>query len=92
MDSFTDAIDNLIKSFRRVGNSILDGFGTLELWMRGQLSQFGLTLQAQTIVMITLAVVLILVSCQLFSGLIRVVAVLVLTALALHIALPVLQQ
>lgn len=92
MDSFADAIDNLIKSFRRVGNSILDGFSTLELWMRGQLSQFGLTAQVQTIVMLALAVVLILVSCQLFSGLVRMVAVLMLIALALHIVLPVLQH
>lgn len=92
MDSFEHVINSLLQFLIRLGDVIVGGIVTLELWMRGQLSQFGLTPQVQTVIMVALAAVLILGSLRLFGGLIRVAVVLVLILIALHIVMPVLQH
>jgi low affinity Fe/Cu permease len=92
VDSFAHIINSLLQLLVRLGDIIVGGIVTLELWMRGQLSQFGLTPQVQTVIMVAIAVVLILGSLKLFGGLIRVAAVLVLILIALHIVMPVLQH
>jgi hypothetical protein len=92
LDSFEHVINSLLQFLIRLGDVIVGGIVTLELWMRGQLSQFGLTPQVQTVIMVALAAVLILGSLRLFGGLIRVAVVLVLILIALHIVMPVLQH
>ena len=92
MDSFAHVINSLLQLLIRLGDIIVGGIVTLELWMRDQLSQFGLTPQVQTVVMLAIAVVLILGSLKLFGGLIRVAVVLVLIVIGLHIVMPVLQH
>jgi hypothetical protein len=92
LDSFEHVINSLLQFLIRLGDVIVGGIVTLELWMRGQLSQFGLTPQVQTVIIIALAAVLILGSLRLFGGLIRVAVVLVLILIALHIVMPVLQH
>jgi hypothetical protein len=92
LDSFEHVINSLLQFLIRLGDVIVGGIVTLELWMRGQLSQFGLTPQVQTVIMVALAAVLILGALRLFGGLIRVAVVLVLILIALHIVMPVLQH
>jgi hypothetical protein len=92
VDRFTNVIDSLLQLLIRLGDAIVDGIVALELWMRVQLEQLGLTGPAQTVVMVAIAVVLILAALKLFGGLIRVAAVLVLLLIALHIVMPVFQH
>lgn len=92
MDSFAHVINTLLQLLVRLGDIIIGGIVTLELWMRDQLAQFGLTPQVQTAIMLAIAVVLILLAFKLFGGLIRVAVVLVLILIALHIVMPVLQH
>jgi hypothetical protein len=92
VDSFAHIINSLLQMLIRLGDIIVDGIVKLELWMRGQLSQFGLAPQVQTVIMLAFAVVLILAAFKLFGGLIRVAVVLVLILIALHIVMPVLQH
>jgi hypothetical protein len=92
VDSFAHVINTLLQLLVRLGDIIIGGIVTLELWMRDQLAQFGLTPQVQTAIMLAIAVVLILLAFKLFGGLIRVAVVLVLILIALHIVMPVLQH
>ena len=92
MDSFAHIINSLLQLLIRLGDIIVGGIVTLELWMRGQLSELGLAPPVQTVVMVAIAVVLILAAFKLFGGLIRVAVVLVLLLIALHIVMPVLRH
>jgi hypothetical protein len=92
VDSFAHVINTLLQLLVRLGDIIVGGIVTLELWTRDQLAQFGLAPQVQTVIMLAIAVVLILLAFRLFGGLIRVAVVLVLILIALHIVMPVLQH
>jgi hypothetical protein len=90
VDRFEHTINSLLQLLIDLGNLIVGGIVTLELWLRAQLAQFGLPPGIQTVIMIALAVLLIIGSLRLFGGLIRVALVLVLILIAIHIVLPVL--
>jgi hypothetical protein len=92
VNSFTHLINSLLQLLIDLGNLILGGIITVELWLRTQLGQFGLPPMVQTLILLALAALLIVVSLQLFRGLIRAAAVLVLILIAIHIVLPVLQH
>lgn len=92
MDSFTHVINSLLQLLLRLGDLIVGAIITIEMWMRGELTQLGVVPKIQTVIMLALAAVLILGSLRLFGGLIRIVVVLVLILIAIHIVMPALQH
>jgi hypothetical protein len=92
MDSFAHLIRSLLDLLIELGNIIVAALITVEVWLRAQLTQFGLPPVIQTVILIAFAALLIIGSLRLFGGLIRVAVVLVLILIAIHIALPVLQH
>jgi hypothetical protein len=92
VDNFTHVINNLLQFLIRLGDLIVGVIVTIELWLRAQLMQLGVSPPVQTVILIALAAVLILGSLRLFGGLIRVAVVLILILIAIHILMPVLQH
>jgi hypothetical protein len=92
VNSFTQMINELLQLLIQFGNIIVAGIVTIELWLRAQLAQFGLSSNIQTVILVALAVVLIIGTLRLFGGLIRVAVVLILILIAIHIVLPILQH
>lgn len=89
MDNVTNVINRLLQILIELGNLIIGGIVTLEVWLRGQLGQFGMSAQVQTVIMLALAALLVVGALRIFGGLIRVAIVLVLILIAIHIVLPV---
>jgi hypothetical protein len=90
MDAFTNAINAVLRLLVQIGNLIVAGLVAFELWVRGQLAALGMAPSLQTVVMLSLAALLILAALRLFGGLIRAIVILVLILIAIHIVLPVL--
>jgi hypothetical protein len=90
MDSFTSIIHRLLDLLIELGNYIVGALVAVELWLRGQLTQFGLPPVVQTVILLAAAVLLVVVSLRLFGGLIRVAVLLVLILIAAHVVLPAL--
>ncbi len=88
MESFTQLINRLLRIVITVGNIVLAGIVAIELWMRGQLAQLGVPKTLQTVLLATVAILLIVASLRIFGGLIRVALVLILVLIALHILAP----
>ena len=92
MDSLAHIIRSLLDLLIQLGNIIVAALITVEVWLRAQLTHFGLPPPIQTAILIAVAALLIIGSLRLFGGLIRVAVVLVLILIAIHVALPVLQH
>jgi hypothetical protein len=92
VDNFTHVINTLLQLLIQLGNLIVAGIVAIELWLRAQLGQFGLSPDVQTAILVVLAVVLILGALRLFGGLIRVAVILVLLLIGIHILLPIIQR
>jgi hypothetical protein len=92
VDNLTHMIDRLIQLLVELGRQVVQAIGAIELWLRAQLTQYGVAPMVQTILLVVLAAVLILISARLLSGLIRAVIIVVLVLLALHFVLPALQH
>jgi hypothetical protein len=92
MDNFRDVINSLLQLLIRLGDLIVAGIVTVELWLRDQLTQFGVPQNIQTVILLALAAVLIIGSLRLFGGLIRVAVVLVLILVAIHVVMPLVQH
>jgi hypothetical protein len=90
MDGFTKAINSVLQLLVQIGNLIVAGLIAFELWVRAQLAAVGMAPSLQTVVMLSLAALLILGALRLFGGLIRAIVILVLILIAIHILLPVL--
>nr|WP_294522921.1 hypothetical protein [uncultured Rhodopila sp.] len=90
MDAFTNAINSILQLLLQIGNLIVAGLVAVELWVRGQLAAAGMAPSLQTVVMVSVAALLILGALRVFGGLIRVIVILVLILIAIHIVLPVL--
>ena len=90
MDSFTHVINSLLQLMIELGNLVVSGLITLELWLRDQLAQLGLSPPIQTVIMVAIAALLIVGALRVFGGLIRIAVVLVLILIAIHILLPIL--
>jgi len=89
MNSFTHMIDSLLRLLIALGNMIVGGIVTIEVWLRGQLALFGLSRNLQTAILILVAALLIVASLRIFGGLIRVALVLVLILIGIHILSPI---
>jgi hypothetical protein len=92
LNSFANVIHGLLQLLIQLGDLIVGWIVLLEMWLRGQLTHFGVDPQIQTVILLVLAVVLIVGALRLFGGLIRVAVVLVLLLIAIHILMPVLQH
>lgn len=92
MDSFANIVRSLLDLLIALGNIIVAALITVEVWLRAQLTHFGLPPPVQTVILIAVAALLVIGSLRLFGGLIRVAVVLVLILIAIHIALPILQH
>lgn len=90
MGDFTQAINSVLQVLLQIGNLIVAGLVAVELWLRGQLAAAGMAPSLQTVVMLSVAALLILGALRLFGGLIRAIVILVLILVAIHILLPVL--
>lgn len=88
VDSLRHAIDSLLELILRIGDLIVSGIITIELWLRAQLDQFGLPPMIQTAILAVLAILLVVGLLRLFGGLIRIAVILVLMLIAIHILLP----
>jgi len=85
------AIDTLLNLLSQLGVAVAAILTELELWLRGELQQFGVPRPLQTVILLAVAAVLVLGSLRLFGGLIRIAVVLILLLIAIHIVLPVIQ-
>jgi hypothetical protein len=83
-------INSLLRLIITLGNIVLAGIVAIELWVRGQLAQLGVPKTLQTVILVTVAILLIIASLRIFGGLIRVALVLVLVLIGLHILAPLL--
>ncbi len=92
MADLKDAVDTLLQLIVQFGVAVAGLLSAFELWLRGQLQQMGVPHTLQTVLLIAVAVVLVLGSLRLFGGLIRVVVVLILLAMAIHIFMPVIES
>lgn len=92
MDSSANIVRRVLDLLIALGNIIVAALVTIEVWLRAQLTQFGLAPEIQTVILIAVAVLLVVGSLRLFGGLIRVAVVLVLILIAIHVAMPVLQH
>jgi hypothetical protein len=92
LNSFSNIIHGLLQLLIQLGDLIVGWIVLLEMWLRDQLTHFGVAPQIQTLILLVLAVVLIVGALRLFGGLIRVAVVLVLLLIAIHILMPVLQH
>jgi hypothetical protein len=92
VDSFTHVIRSLLDLLIELGNLIVAGIVTVELWLRAQLMQFGVPPTIQTVILLALAALLIIGCLRLFGGLIRIAVVLVLILIAIHIVMPLIQH
>lgn len=92
MDDFKRTIDTILALLLQIVNLIVAGIVAMEMWLREQLGQFGLASGVQTLILVTLAVLLIVASLKLFGGLIRIALILVFLVIALHILMPALQH
>ncbi len=91
MATLQNAIDTLLGLLTQFGVLVAAGLTELELWVRGQLQQFGLPHVVQTVLLTAVAAVLALGAVRLFGGVIRVAVVLVLLLVAIHVVMPVIQ-
>ena len=92
MANLQHAVDTLLKLIMQFGFAVAALLGGFEIWLRGQLQHMGVPHTLQTVVLIVVAVVLVLGSLRLFGGLIRVVVVLILLAMAIHVMMPVIES
>lgn len=88
MDNFRHVVNSLLQLVLGLGDLIVAGIMAIELWLRAQLSQLGISQPIQTVILLAVAVVLIVAALRLFGGLIRVALVLVLILIAIHVVMP----
>jgi len=91
VNSFSGLVGGLLTLLEEIAEIILAAIISVELWLRSALRLLGAPPFVQTLVLTALAVLLIVGSIRLFSGLIRVAVVLVLVLIAMHIMMPALQ-
>jgi hypothetical protein len=91
VEKLQTTIDALLKLLMELGLALAALLTGLELWVREQLQQLGVSHTVQTLILLAVAAVLILGSLRLFGGLIRVAAVLILLLIAIHIVMPIIQ-
>lgn len=92
MESFQTLLDKLLQLLIEFGNLVTAALIALEIWLRVQLTQFGVSPPIQTGILLAVAVVLILGAFRMFGGLIRVAVVVILLLIGMHILLPAIQH
>lgn len=92
MDGLRRVVTSLLQVLLRLGDLIVAGIVTIELWLRDELTQLGISRTPQTVILLALAAVLIVSALRLFGGLIRVAVVLVLVLIGIHILMPLMHQ
>jgi hypothetical protein len=85
------AVDTLLKLLMQFGVAVAAILTELELLLRGELQQLGVTHQVQTLILLAVAALLVLGALRLFGGLIRIAVVLILVLIAIHVVMPVVQ-
>jgi hypothetical protein len=85
-------IDSLLRLLIQFGNLVMGFILTIELWLRSQLNQFGVSHNIQTVILLAVALLLIVSALRLFGGLIRVALILFLLLLLIDLLLPVVQH
>jgi hypothetical protein len=85
------AIEMLLGLLTQFGLAVAATLTELELWIRSQLLEFGLSHAVQTVLLIGVAALLALGALRLFGGVIRIGVVLILLLVAIHIVMPVIQ-
>lgn len=90
------AVDQALSTVEAAFFGIIDFvFGVLagiELWLRGLLTSAGIGPEAQTVVLVVVAVLLLLAALNLLGGVLRVLIVLFLVLLGIHIVLPLIAR
>jgi hypothetical protein len=90
MDKVNQALSGLLHLIVSLLDLILAAIATIEVWLRGQLTQLGVPAQTQNVLLIAAVIILILAGFRLFGGLFRVLIVALLVLLAVHLLIPVL--
>ena len=92
MSSAQQFIDALLRLLIQFGNLVMGFILTIELWLRSQLDQFGVSHNVGTVILLAVALFLIVTALRLFGGLIRVALILFLLLLLIDLLLPVVQH
>jgi hypothetical protein len=85
VDSVTHTIDSLLQILIQFCGSIVNGIIASELWIRLELTRYGVTPTLQTVLLLALAAFLIAGSVRLFAGLIRIGVILMVVLMGIHI-------
>lgn len=91
MESLRHAIGIILGVILQIGKVIVDWIVAIELWLRVQFAQFGLSPVIQTTILVVIAVLLVVGSLRFFGGLIRIAVILVLLLIAINILVPAIQ-
>jgi antibiotic biosynthesis monooxygenase (ABM) superfamily enzyme len=95
MDKIGDKIDHTLAFVLHLVVYVATVIGSLvagiEIWLRDQLAMTGLPRAGQTVVLVTVLIVMILGCIQMFAGLIRFAVMLLLVLLMLDILIPAVQ-
>lgn len=81
-------IDSLLRFLRELSELMAALLIQVEYWLRGQMQDVGVPPLLQTMVLVSVAILLIVGAVRFFAGLVRVAVVLVLVLLALHLLTP----
>lgn len=92
MESFKELLDRLLQLLLQFSEVVTAALIAVEIWLRAQLSQLGVSPMLQTAILLAVAVLLLIAGLRMFGGLIRVAVVLILLLIALHVLLPVIQH
>lgn len=90
MDDVKRVLDRLLELLLSLGAVIVNSIIAIELWIRNQLTGWGVPAGIQTAVLVVLAIVLVALAFRLFGGLVRIAIIILLALIALHILMPVL--
>jgi hypothetical protein len=91
VDSLTQPIDSLLHVLIQLSGRIVLGIVAVELWLRTQLTHYGVTPTLQTVLLLGLTGLLISVSVRVFGGLTRIAFILIVVLIAFHIVTEALQ-
>jgi hypothetical protein len=92
LDNLTHMIEGLLRFILYLGGIIVSAIVAIEYWLRDQLTQMHVPREAQSILLLLLAVALVAGALRLFGGIIRLALLLVLLLIAVDIVVPMVQR
>ena len=88
MDDVMRVVDDVLQLIVHLGEMLLGSMETIGQVLRDQMTNLGVPIQAQSIVLVLLAIAAVLLAVRVLGGLLRFAVIVVLIILAIRLALP----